>query len=63
MEPKRCGNCGQVTVCASTVCPACHQPRLRALSDEELRAWQRHSDLEEADRARAVAVQCELVTA
>jgi hypothetical protein len=58
MNPKRCSACGQVTVCEYTVCPSCHQPRLRPLSAEERAAWERHSELEPDLRAQAVAVQC-----
>jgi hypothetical protein len=36
---------------------------LRVLTAEEARAWQRHEELDPELRARAVAVQCELVTA
>jgi hypothetical protein len=49
-----------VVVCECVTCPACHQPRLRELTAEELRAWERHSSLDEELRARAVAMQCEL---
>lgn len=60
MEARRCSGCGAVVVCECVTCPACHQPRLRELTAEELRAWERHSSLDEELRARAVAMQCEL---
>jgi hypothetical protein len=60
MEPKRCSACGVIATCEGVTCPSCHQLRLRALTAEELRAWQRHEDLDEETRARCVAVQCGL---
>ena len=60
MEPKRCFGCGAVALCDCVVCPDCHQPRLRALTDEEGRAWERHADLDADTRAKAVSVQCGL---
>ena len=57
-EPKRCAGCGAVAACGCVTCPICHKPRLRALSEEERRIWQRHADLDAETRGRCVAVQC-----
>ena len=61
MEARRCSACGAVVLCDCVVCPVCRKPRLRPLSEEELAAWARHEELDDETRAKAVAVQCELV--
>jgi hypothetical protein len=64
MEPKRCGNCGQVTVCDCVTCPACHQPRLRALTEQERAVYDSLVGEHGPDMAgRCTAVRCELARA
>jgi len=58
-EPKRCGGCGHVVVCSCVTCPACHQPRLRPLTEGELAVWESvRQECEPELAARAVTVRC-----
>ena len=59
-EPKRCGACGHVETCLCVTCSACHQPRLRPLSEAERAVWEAVRGEEPALAARAVTVRCGL---